>query len=181
MLLTVDPGSNLGWTLGPVSADAPPAQVAHGTFKLRDTTDLGAFLVSADEPLRDLFGRGVTAWAIEIPNTRYIKSAAAAAKLMGIYSHCLYWASLCALEKPTGFAPNEIKLALTGNGGADKDMMIAAARALGHMVLTDHEADAIAIRRAYLFGVPETKTEREKRAAAERRAARAAKKGPKLL
>lgn len=185
MLLTLDSGGTIGWTLGPRSADAAPADIAFGSFKLKETTDLGAYLASSDEFFQDFFGRGVTRWAIEIPNTRAAKSAAAAAKMMGLYAHALYWGALMQLPPPTVFAPNEIKLALTGNGnakkGADTPEMENAARALGFDVQNDHEADAVAIRRAYTHGVPETKAERDKRAVAERRAAKEAAKGARLL
>lgn len=184
MLGTLDTGSTIGWTLGPVSADATPDEVTFGSFKLADTTDLGAYLASADEFLQDFFSK-VTRWAIEIPNTRHAKSAAAAAKMMGLYAHALYWARVMQAPPPSVFTPSEVKLALTGNGaakkGADNPEMETAARALGYEVENDHQADAVAIRRAYTHGVPDTKAEREKQAAAARRAAREAQKGPKLL
>lgn len=185
MLLTLDTGGTIGWTLGPRSADAAPAQIAFGSFKLAETTDLGAYLASSDPFFQDMFGRGITAWSIEIPNTRAAKSAAAAAKMMGLYAHALYWASLMQVKPPTVFSPNEIKLALTGNGNAKKGKenpeMETAARALGFDVQNDHEADAVAIRRAYTHGVPESKSERTKRESAERKAAKAAAAPPKLL
>ncbi len=191
MLLTIDPSTNLGWSLGPASADALASEVAFGTIKLSATSDLGAFLQSADDPLAELFGqKGATRWAIEIPNTQRSYHSAIL-KGCALFGHCLYMARVYQMPPPSVFSPTELKLALTGNGAAKKGEkhpeMERAARLLGHMVQNDHEADAIALRRAYLFGVPETKTEREKREAGERRAARdatkaaEAKKAPKLL
>lgn len=185
MLLTIDPGKFIGWTIGPVSADATADQVAFGSFKLAETTDLGAYLASADEHLQDLFGRGVTRWAIEVPNTMKGSSHAAIVKGVGLYAHALYWARILQLPPPAVFSPSEIKLALTGNGaakkGKDNPEMETAAQALGFDVQNDHEADAVALRRAYTHGVPDSKSEREKKAAAARRAAKEAAKGPKLL
>lgn len=185
MLGTLDTGGIIGWTRGPVSADASPNQVAFGSFPLASTTDLGAYLASSDDFFQEFFGSGVTRWAIEIPNTRHAKSAAAAAKMMGLYAHALYWARVMQMPPPTVFTPSEVKLALTGNGaakkGPDNPEMETAARSLGYAVQNDHEADAIGLRRAYTHGVPETKTERAKREAAERRAAKIAAKGPALL
>lgn len=184
MLLTVDTGSTIGWTRGPASADATPGEIEFGSRKLAETTDLGAYLASADEVFQELFA-GVTRWAIEQPNTRHAKSGAAAAKMMGLYAHALYWARVLQLPPPVVYSPNEVKLALTGNGNAKKGKetpeMETAARALGFAVKNDHEADAIGIRRAYTHGVPETKAEKAKRETAERRAAKEAKKAPTLL
>lgn len=184
-LLTLDTGGVIGWTLGPRSADAAPSEIAFGSFPLLQTTELGSYLRSSDDFFQDFMGRGVTRWAIEIPNTAHAKSAAAAAKMMGLYAHALYWGRMMELPEPVVFTPSEVKLALTGNGAAKKGPptfeMEKAARELGFDVQNDHEADAVAIRRAYTHGVPMSKSEREKAAAAERRAAKAAAKGPKLL
>ena len=185
MLGTLDTGGTIGWTRGPVSADAKPDQVAFGSFKLEETTNLGAYLASSDGFFQEFFGSGITRWAIEIPNTQHAKSSAAAAKMMGLYAHALYWARVMQMPPPAVFTPSEVKLALTGNGvakkGPDNPEMETAARALGYAVQNDHEADAVGLRRAYTHGVPENKSERAKREAAERRAAKAAAKGPKLL
>lgn len=185
MLGTLDTGGTIGWTKGPVSADTPADQVAFGSFPLEQTTDLGAYLASSDPFFQDFFGSGITRWAIEIPNTRHAKSAAAAAKMMGLYAHALYWGRVMKMPPPTVFTPSEVKLALTGNGaakkGQDNPEMETAARALGYAVQNDHEADAVGLRRAYTHGVPESKSERAKREAGERRTAKAAAKGPKLL
>lgn len=185
MLLSVDPGKFIGWTLGPLSADTPASDIAFGSFKLAETTDLGAYLASADEHLQDLFSRGVTRWAIEVPNTMKGSSHAAIVKGVGLYAHVLYFARLMQVPPPTIFSPTEIKLALTGNGaakkGKDTPEMENAARALGFAVQNDHEADAVAIRRAFTHGIPDSKSERAKKEAAARKAARLAAKGPALL
>lgn len=185
MLGTLDTGGTIGWTRGPVSADATSDEVAFGSHKLAETTDLGAYLASADQFFQDFFSSGITRWAIEQPNTRHAKSAAAAAKMMGLYAHALYFARLMQMPPPAIFTPSEVKLGLTGNGaakkGKDNPEMENAARALGFDVQNDHEADAVAIRRCYTHGVPETKTERAKAEAAKRKAAKIAAKGPALL
>ena len=180
MLLTIDPSTGLGWTIGPFSPDTPNDQVSFGTVKLSTSTDVGAYLQSADEALQDLMSRGITAWAIEVMNTQRSYHHAIV-KGVAIYSHCLYTARLLQLPPPTVFSPTEIKTTMTGNGLAKKPEIIAAAQLLGFDVKTDHEADAIGIRRAYIFGVPEGKTERLKREAKERREAKEAAKGAKLL
>lgn len=184
MLGTLDTGGTIGWTVGPRDAHATPDQITVDSFKLLETTDLGAYLKSSDAFLQEFFSK-VDVWAIEIPNTQHAKSAPAAAKMMGLYAHALYYAALCQVPPPVVYSPNEVKLALTGNGNAKKGPktpeMETAAQALGFDVQNDHEADAVGIRRAYTHGVPETKAERAKAESAARRAAKEAKKAPTLL
>ncbi len=73
------------------------------------------------------------------------------------------------------------KLRLAGSGNAKKPEMIAAAKFQGFAVEDEHQADAVGIRQVFIFGKAETKAERMKREAQERRDAREAAKPPELF
>ena len=179
MLLTLDPGTALAYTLGPVDRDAPISAVEIDTITLKGK-GLGAFLGSADDPVRTLLRRGVTHVAIEVPNTTQ-GFHSSIIKLVPLFGHVFYLCHLLGMKEPTVFSPKELKTVLCGSGNAKKPEMYAAARAMGWPVETHDQADAVALRKAFLEGVPMNKTERQKAEAAQRKAEREAKKGPKLL
>lgn len=174
-ILALDLGQKLGWVKGPAGA----LPVKAGTIELRDTAKLGPFLRSADDPLRDLL-EGVTAVAVEKPNTAGNSAYMAVRKLMGLLGHTHYWASFYGVSV-TEISVMSGKLSLAGSGRAQKDDMIRASAALGFPVTDEHQADAHGIWRVFVHGAPETKSAREKREAAERRAAREAAKTGGLL
>ena len=182
MLVTIDLGENMGWTVGPISADAPTSDVRCGTFKLRATTRLGLFLRSAEEPFRELFSTpGIVGVGVEKPDTMG-NSYFGIRKNMALLGQMYVWLEHHGLSQDIvqEISVTSGKLRLSGSGRAKKPEMMAAATAKGYAIETEHEADACGIREVYIYGKAETKAQREKREAAERRAARKAEKAAEI-
>jgi hypothetical protein len=162
MILGIDLGTSMGWVLGD-----PVGPLEWGTFECAAGTHLGKRVASADAFWRKMLPRcdGV---AVEKPNTAGNSAYFAIRSNMALLGALHYWST---------FYPNvrvieEIsvmsgKLALSGNGHASKEEMIAAAAALGYEGMTEHEADALGIWWIYQFGPAETKAQRMKRIRAE--------------
>lgn len=175
MLIAFDPGMHLGWACAPLGESH---LLRFGTIKLRDTTDLGAYLRSADSELQAIL-RGKTAIAIEKPNT-HAQHHTGIFKNVSLYGHVAYWANMLGIPmNPVNTM--HVKTSITGSGNANKEMMIAGARALGFDVADEHQADALGAWWTISYGVPESKTDYNKRMAAERRAAKEAAKAQKGL
>jgi Holliday junction resolvasome RuvABC endonuclease subunit len=178
MLVCFDPGRNLGVLKAPAQ---DRKAIVHGvnwtTLKLKDTTDPGAYLRSADELIREWL-RGATRVAVERPNTER-QHYAAIRKNMMLLGHIAYWAH-CEL----GIVAEEInvshvKSALTDNGNAKKELVIDRAEYLMGMPagsLTEHEADALGVWMVASFGPPMKAAERARAFTARKRAAKEAAK-----
>lgn len=176
-----DLGRNLGVLRAPLKEKAA---IIHGvsltTIKLRDTTDLGAFLRSADEPIREWI-RGADEVHVEAPNT-IGQNHWAIRKNCALLGHVFYWACHHGIPcKPWNVT--EAKLALADRGNAKKEEMMAAAEfqlGLRAGTLTEHEADAYAGWLLVSYGAPPNAAQRQKAAVAKRKAAREAAKTSKL-
>jgi Holliday junction resolvasome RuvABC endonuclease subunit len=177
----LDPGRNLGVLRAPLRERAA---IIHGrtlyTAKLRDTTDLGAFLRSGDDHIREAI-RGVDEVWVEEANTQG-QNHTGIVKNVALVGHIAYW---CVLDdKPLKFFNlRNAKVALTDSGNAKKPEMIAAAEFQlgvkpGH--LSEHEADVFAGWLVASFGVPVSASQRAAKAAKERRLAREAAKAAKM-
>lgn len=147
MLLALDLGTKIGWVKG-----NPVGPMAHGVISLIDTPDLGLWLASSDDGLREAM-RGATAIAMEQPfmGDNWLPLR----KLTALLGHVHYFAhnygikidqKSCEIPVSTG------KLTLSGHGNAEKKQMIAAALARTGLVLGEHEADALGIWWVWQFG-----------------------------
>jgi len=146
MILGLDLGQTVGWVLG--DAVGP---LRSGSFELKNTTDLGAWLRSSD-PLFQALLPQCTAIAVEQPFMG--KSYFPARKLIALLGH-VYYHWNCIGRSASGIEEIPVstgKLTLSGHGGADKDRMIAAAAERGYPDLSEHEADALGIWWCYVFG-----------------------------
>lgn len=154
------------------------------TRLLRDTTDLGAYLRSADQHIRDEF-EGASAIAVEQPNTAG-QHYNGIRKNIALIGHIHYWASIYGLNV-TEVNVSHVKIAMTGNGHAKKEQVIAGAyRFLETSALKididEHMADAVGVWHVFSYGVQESVNQRKTREAKERAAAkRAAKASGPLL
>lgn len=177
MIVAFDPGRNLGVCRAP-SRDkkAVVHDVSLYTRKLRDTTDLGAYLRSADDHIREAI-RGTSEVVIEEPNTQG-QNHSGIVKNVALAAHIAYWATLDGV--PWRFINlRHAKVILTDNGAAKKEQMMPAAEFLLGLPrgrLTEHEADAFGIWMVASFGVPESSSARKARHAKERREAKEAAK-----
>jgi Holliday junction resolvasome RuvABC endonuclease subunit len=154
------------------------------TRKLADTTDLGAYLRSADQHIRDEF-EGASAIAVEQPNTAG-QHYSGIRKNIALIGHIHYWASIYGLQV-TEINVSAVKIAMTGHGHAKKEQVILGAyKFLGTDPTThpldEHMADAIGVWHVFSYGVQESTRQREDRERKERTAAkRAAKAAGPLL
>jgi Holliday junction resolvasome RuvABC endonuclease subunit len=178
-----DPGRNLGILRAPAREKAA---IVHDhtlyTRKLRDTTDLGAFLRSADAHIHEAL-IGATECAIERPNTQG-QNHSGIVKNVALAGHIAYLAT-CKGVAVEWVNVSAVKLILTDSGNAKKEQVIPAAElwlGLPGGTLTEHEADALGVWLVRCYGVPEGRAAREKAASARRRAEKEAakQKGPLL-
>lgn len=148
MILGVDLGQHVGWVLG-----GSVGPLRFGTFEMKNTSDLGAWLRSSDELWQGLFGSGqVDGIAVEQPFLG--QDYYPARKLLALLGHMAYWANFYGISSRS---IQEIpiatgKLALSGRGNADAEMMIAAALRVHGVEMNEHEAHAAGIHNVYLFG-----------------------------
>lgn len=181
IIVGVDPGTNLGVCRAPKGdRRAIVAGVSLKTVRLKDTTDLGAWLRSADEPIRELL-RGADLLAIEKPNTQG-QHHSGLFKNIALYGHCLYWATHHGVRvQPINVSHS--KTILTDRGNAVKDEMVAAAEfqlGLRPGELDHNAADAFAAWLVASYGIPKSASVRAAEAATKRRLEREAAKAAKL-
>lgn len=141
-LLCLDLATSLGWCAGDL--DARPV---FGTHRLPSTgQDVGRFLVAYDEWLRDCITLHDPARVVfEAPIIWSGKTAKdTARKLFGLASHTEFVCTQRSVRCSEGNLAS-VKKHLTGHGRASKDEMIAAARARGFDIRTEHEADAFGL------------------------------------
>ncbi len=170
MIAAFDPGRNLGVLRAPLR---DKAAIIHGktlyTARLRDTTDIGAFLKSADDPIREAL-HGVEKAVVEAPNTQG-QNHSGIFKNCALAAHIFYWCSHMGV-KAEFINLKHAKVILCDNGNAKKEHMIPAAEfqlGLSAGQLTEHEADAFGIWLVESFGIPESPSERQAKAATARR------------
>lgn len=186
MILAIDPGRHMGVCRVPARERQA---IVHGenlyTIKLKDTTDLGLYLRSAQDPLRELLA-GCTDVYVERPNTER-QHYTAIRKNMALLSFTAYWATFY------GVAFHEVNVAhvkgiLTDSGNAKKEFVMERAEYLLGLpagALTEHEADAFGVWMVASYGPPQKAADRQKaftaRKRAEKEAAKAAARGAVLL
>lgn len=145
-VLAIDIGNDLGWALG--NAVGP---LEFGTFHGNGSTDLRVWLPCFNAPLQKLFTM-CDAIAVEKPDTQgnsYYGVRKNMALLGKIYEIAGYYPNVRSVDE---YGVSTAKKRLAGHGHADKDQMIAAARAEGYAVEDSHQADAIAILMVHHFG-----------------------------
>lgn len=178
----LDPGRNLGVLRAPLREKMA---IVHGvnltTVKLRDVTDLGAWLCSADAHLAEWIMPGVSEVWCEAPNTDG-QNHWAVRKNCALMGHIAHYAARCGIPFRT-WNVMDAKVALCDRGNAKKvDMMTAAEFQLGLSAgtLSEHEADTFAGWLIASWGVQLSPTKRAAQAAAKRREAKAALKAAAL-
>lgn len=144
LTLGIDPGtSNLGFGL--VAGDTDPRLVEFGCLVTRKTAGRAGRLLEIFEELERILDRhAVTDVAIEqVLFGRSVSTAAAVSQASGVV---LLAAARRAIEV-TEYSPPQIKLAVTGNGNADKQSVQEMVRIILRMSEAprpDHAADALA-------------------------------------
>lgn len=143
-------GLDLGQSIGFFKGGAV-GPCTHGTFRMKQTTDLGLWLRGSDEFFREVLV-GVDAIAIEQPFMS--RDYYAVRKLLALVGYANMWASTMGvpaariIEVPVATA----KLTLAGSGKAEKWQMMAAAAERGYPDLDEHSADAFGVWTVSVFG-----------------------------
>ena len=145
-ILGLDPGlASTGW--GIVSAEGNKVRhLAHGSIKTRASDDIGSRLNLIFSDVQEIISKYGPAYAgIE---TLYFaknrKSAIPVAQARGVLLLACSKAGIAAHE----FPPPEIKMALTGNGRAEKEQvqeMVKLVLGMAERAEPDHAADALAV------------------------------------
>lgn len=173
IIAAIDPGTNLGVCKAPkCDRSAIRPDVTLKTVKLRDTTDIGAWLRSSDDHIREVL-RGADLLAIEKPNTQG-QNHTGLFKNIALYAHCCYWACHHGVRVQPINA-SHVKTILTDRGNAVKDEMVAAAEfqlGLKPGEIDHNAADAFAVWLVASFGIPKSASQRAQEAATARRIAR---------
>lgn len=145
-VLAIDIGNEMGWALG-----GPVGPWRFGTFHGNGSPDLRVWLPQFNAPLQKLL-MSCDAVAVEKPDTQgnsYFGIRKNMALLGKIYEISGYYPHIKSI---TEIGVSTAKKRLARHGHADKDQMIAAARAEGYDVQDSHQADAIAILMVHHFG-----------------------------
>lgn len=176
-----DPGRNLGILQAPLrEKGAIVHNVTLRTEKLRDTTKLGPFLYSADDHIREAL-RGMKVAAIEAPNTQG-SNHTGIVKNVALAGHIAWHATSMGIEVQW-WNLRHAKMALTDNGNAKKEEMIAAAEmylGLAAGTLSEHEADVFGGWLVLSYGVPMNHGDRHKLQVQRRKDEKAAAAAAKL-
>ncbi len=153
MILGIDPGlASTGWGLVTRSGSRL-AVVECGTLTTSPRTAHPERLRHLFDGVAELVHRhGVTGAAVESWFIHPVsKAAMGMAEARGAVLVAVAGAGIEVAEYP----PTEIKLAVTGNGRAEKDQVRAmVARLTGHAAASDHAADAIAAAICHLSRAP---------------------------
>jgi crossover junction endodeoxyribonuclease RuvC len=150
LVLGIDPGTTgMGYAFVDISRD-PPDIVDRGIIAtLAGATGAERLLAIADALDRLIAANAPTALALErLYFNKNARTAMAVAEARGIALLCAARAGLEIAE----YAPSEVKLAVTGNGSADKKQvmrMLALVLRLEHPIVEDNVADAVAIALAH--------------------------------
>jgi crossover junction endodeoxyribonuclease RuvC len=154
MVLGIDPGTTgMGYALLALESD-PPRLVACGLVEVGRALSTADRLVAIADALDALIAEHAPrALALErLYFNKNVKTAMTVAEARGIALLCGARAGLIVAE----YTPQQVKLAVTGSGGADKK---AIQRMLGHVlrldapITQDNVADAVAIALTYAHGV----------------------------
>lgn len=154
--LAFDIGEHIGWVKG-----AAVGPLEHGTFDVPEHKRLGPWLRAADDFWRDVMP-GADVIAYEQPF--FGKDIYAADRLFGMKAMIHYWAGWIVPSvpvKPVMIAT--AKATLAGNRWATKERMVAAAAERGYEGLDEHQADALGVWWAIVFGkapAPQTRRSR---------------------
>jgi len=145
-ILGLDPGlASTGW--GIVTAEGSKVRhLAHGSIKTSSADNIGLRLNLIFEKIQEIIGSYKPAYAgIEtLYFARNRKSAIPVAQARGVLLLTCSIAGIAAYE----FPPPEIKMALTGNGRADKEQvqeMVKLVLGMAERAEPDHAADALAV------------------------------------
>jgi Holliday junction resolvasome RuvABC endonuclease subunit len=146
LILAIDLGVHMGWVLAGTTGP-----MRFGTVELKDTTNLGQYVRSMNEPVGELL-KMCTAVAVEKPNTGGNSAYFAIRKNMAALGKVCELADFWGKSPPAEISVSSAKLTLAGHGHADKEMMIAAALRLYGHEMNEHEADALAIWHVFVYG-----------------------------
>ncbi len=150
LVLGIDPGTTgMGYAFLDTSRE-PPRVVDHGLIATIGRGDAAERLLAIADALdRLITANAPVALAVErLYFNRNARTAMAVAEARGIALLCAARAGLEIAE----YTPSEVKLAVTGNGSADKKQvmrMLALVLRLEHPITEDNVADAVAIALAH--------------------------------
>jgi crossover junction endodeoxyribonuclease RuvC len=154
MVLGIDPGTTgMGYALLALESD-PPRLVGCGLVEVaRELSTADRLLAIADALDALIAEHAPQALALErLYFNKNVKTAMTVAEARGVALLCGARAGLIVAE----YTPQQVKLAVTGTGGADKK---AVQRMLGHVlkldepITQDNVADAVAIALTYAHGL----------------------------
>ncbi|MHB8631882.1 MAG: crossover junction endodeoxyribonuclease RuvC [Candidatus Limnocylindria bacterium] len=150
VILGIDPGTTgMGYAL--LDAATDPATILDcGLVPVLATASAAERLVDIAGALDELIARhGPVALALErLYLNKNARTAMRVAEAKGVAMLCAARAGLVVAE----YTPQEVKLAVTGTGSADKKQvqrMLAVVLALGEPITQDNVADAVAIALAH--------------------------------
>lgn len=150
LVLGIDPGTTgMGYAFVDVTRE-PPRVVDRGVIAtLTGATAAERLLAIADALERLIAANGPAALALErLYFNKNARTAMAVAEARGIALLCAARAGLEIAE----YTPSEVKLAVTGNGSADKrqvQRMLSLVLRLDRPIAEDNVADAVAIALAH--------------------------------
>ncbi|MGH2378182.1 MAG: crossover junction endodeoxyribonuclease RuvC [Candidatus Limnocylindria bacterium] len=146
MILGIDPGTTgMGFALLDPSRE-PPRVVSRGLIPTPEHGSTAERLLAIADAIDGLIGaHGCTAMALErLYFNKNVKTAMRVAEARGIALVCAARAGLEVAE----YTPQEVKVAVTGSGSADKGQvqrMLHLVLALDAPITQDNVADAVAI------------------------------------
>ena len=152
-ILALDLATHCGWAVNP-----PHEEPDFGTEVLPSTGDaVGPFIAAFDAWLKRTIEDQKPALIIyEQPSIFAKTTPQTVIKLNGLATHTEF---VCHQRSITvrSANPSQLKKFATGNGRADKPMMVAAARRRGWKVTDDNQADAAWVRAwaIFCFAAPE--------------------------
>ncbi len=142
-ILALDLGSKLGWAVS-----FGPADILHGTIEFRPGRHEGGGMqwLRFRKWLTEMHDEHGPIEAVYFEEVRRHAGTTAAHVYGGFLAHLTAW---CEARQPKvpyqGIPVGTIKRAWTGKGNANKDVMIAEAKARGFNPKTDNDADALAL------------------------------------
>lgn len=148
ILASLDLGSRLGYSLGPIEAERP----VFGTHQLPATgDDVGLFITAWDHWLRGFIARMIgsskrsSRIVFESPILPAATQMVTLRKLYGLASHLEFVCRELGIEC-CEVNVMSVKLYWAGSGRASKDDMMAASRSRGFEVTHHDEGDALGVR-----------------------------------
>ena len=146
MILGIDPGTTgMGYALLDAATD-PAAILDRGVVQVLPSASAAERLLAIAGALDALIARyAPAALAVErLYFNKNVKTAMRVAEARGVAMLCAARAGLAVAE----YTPQEVKLSVTGTGGADKKQvqrMLTLVLALAEPITQDNVADAVAI------------------------------------